>query len=221
MANRLRSLIVFCFVCLSVTADEPGLHAEVGQRSVEITGIPPRAEVVVYSYQRRPLGFESLASRRVDVISDDDGDGAITVNSAEDIEPRSIWIVVELTSGRYVISSPAAFTPNITTVTPGAFRKSGGTAADRFVDRHPSLDVLYVHPGKGARFAMPEDGGLEDADGRTDGRTTMALANARAVAGSAAAPVRFDRGGIFIAVDRMTMQIVAGRLTGADLGEAP
>jgi len=81
--------------------------------------------------------------------------------------------------------------------------------------------MLYVHPGLGARFAYSEDGAPRDADGHADGFLTLSLGDAAVVPNAGNGPLKFAPGGVLVAVDRLSMQVVAGRLTGADLEERP
>ena len=218
-AGCLLWILVLAAIPVRVTAENrPGLDAVIGKRSVVVTGLPPRAQAVVYSFQLRPVGFESLAERKYDVVSDEDGDGSITIDTAEDIEQRSIWVIAELTSGKYVIASPAGFDLDVASIAHGSFRRSA-SAADRFITPWASADMLYVHPGLGARFAYSEDGAPRDADGGADGFLTLALGDATIVPSSGSGPSVFAPGGLLFAVDRLSMRVVVGRLTGADLEE--
>jgi hypothetical protein len=187
------------------------LDASIGTRSITLRGVTRGGEAVVYAFQLKPLGFESHAARRVEVLGDADRDGEVVWAFDDDITQRTVFVGIDVTTAQYVVASPDGFGVSVQSPPPGSF------SAEQFAHRRPDVDVLYVHPGRGMWFTPLHDGHATDADRRTDGRVTLALDRAEPLGDSRATGGPFEAGGVLVVIDHITMNVTAARITGADL----
>ncbi len=97
-------------------------------------------------------------------LADSDGDGSVDYELGRQLPWRSLWIAVELESGRVVIASPHEPLRELVSA-----RRRAPSEESVEVDA-AWLDVLLVRPEGGAWKGRISDGGDGDDDGVPDAR---------------------------------------------------
>jgi hypothetical protein len=196
-----------------------GVTLTFSANAVTAAGITPGKSAVFFASGLMPDGAQQGVVRWSQIVSDDDRDGRVTLTMTNRIPSVTIWAVVDLTNGQFGVGSPGGFAPRVTRLVPGAFRRSGGSAAvDLFGFDHPVLDLLYVFPGKGAWTWNAVDGRAPfDRDG-ANGVTLVSVADAKPLGDANGKPSEFAAGGVLIAIDWYHMEVVTVRVDAAVLG---
>jgi hypothetical protein len=133
-----------------------------------------------------------------------------------------VWIAVDVASGDYAVGAPgrkvvAARVPQ------QPFVKGHGGAVDTFTFRYPTLDMVYVHPGHGVWLLHGVGGTPSSNDGQNDGHYETGVNVGDAISllpEGEAKPKEFVAGGTLVAVDVLSYEAFALRLTGAQIGGA-
>jgi hypothetical protein len=153
-------------------------------------------------------------SRLARVIVDDDRDGVVTLDLGRPIPAISTWAVVEPQNGRFGIATGGRFALTMVSIPPDALRNGAGGVIDRIAFDHASLDLLYVHPGKGVWTWSAMDGDpATDADGQY-GVTAVSLSKARPVGGGAQGITDLALGGTLVAIDPDRLEIAIAHIDG-------
>lgn len=191
--------------------------------TVEITGLTPGGRVAYLTVWREQTRIGTVGTLLDEVLVDEDGDGAVTVELERSIPALSVWVAVDVSSGVRVVRSPEAFEPRRREVRPGEFLRPAGLAQ---VDV-PRAEVLMVRPGEDAFRARLGDGGVDDQDGETDGRVALSAAELlRPVRRPPEVvepplPARLQGGDVVVAVDPRTLEVVELEVPGQPPGGQP
>lgn len=212
--------VLFCIafaVCAVAAASQAGPTLTFGAGSVTAVGITPGKSAVFFASGLMADGAQQRIVRWAQIVSDDDRDGRVTLTLPGKVPNVTAWVVVDLTNGQFVAGSPGGFSPRVTQLPSGAFRRSNGSSAvDLFGFDHPVLDLLYVHPGLGAWTWNAVDGRALDHD-KANGVTLVSVADAKPLGDTRGKPTEFALGGVLIAVDWYHMEVVTVRLDAAVL----
>lgn len=138
---------------------------------VTATGVTPAGRAVVLSVSRQRGEWIGLTTPRVATVLDTDGDGAVDYLPGGDLADRSLWAVVDLESGEFVVGAPDGFTMVETEVDPPAMASQPGLLTDPRCD----LELLVVRPGVGAWHGRAGDGADGDDDGVENGAVALQL----------------------------------------------
>jgi len=182
-------------------------------RNVKASNITPGGQVVYFAAASVPQGWKSTIYRWSQVVTDDDRDGAVTLDIGRDVPFKSIWVVADLTNGHFTVAAPEDMPLRQVPFDKKSLRKNAKGDLELFLLSTPSLEFLYIHPGRGAWTGHVRDSSPSDADGTIDGIAGFALSTARPLSGDAA-PKEFAPGGILVAIDLYRLNVVAERLTG-------
>ncbi len=214
---RVSSLLGILLLSL-LAQGQAGITLTFGAKSVTADGVTRGKSAVFFASGLAPDDEQQRVVRYQRVVSDDDGDGRVTLTLDEPVSTVTIWAVVDMADGRFVIASPKrSYAKVVKPIPPGAFRRSEHSAVvDRLGLEHPVVDVLYVHPGLGAWTWIAADGrGLDPADGVT----LIGTGDAKSIGDPHGKSLgEFAPGGIVVAVDWYHMEVIAARLDGALLG---
>ncbi len=213
----LKSPLSFFFLSVSVSAAalaqgvEPVPKISFQAHSVTVEGISSGGRVVWYSVARE-VADDDVATivRRSGVRMDEDGDGSVSWDLEGDVPLRSIWVAVDLATGRVAAAAPVGYPLRRVGWRGRGLGRDGGRAADRVEDVRTYADVLLVRPGEGAWRLTVGDGSDLDDDGAADGRLAVAIDRLRPVDGSAAevaAPARFGPKDVVVLFDPNRMEL--------------
>lgn len=175
--------------------------------AVLISGATPKGQIVLLGVTRE-IGEDDfpVVRRHLEVLADDDGDGAIRYAVDEGVPLRSLWAVADLTSGDHDAAAPERFgLRRVNWRGRGLQRRPDGK--DAIEDRRPRLELLVVRPQVGAWALRVNDGDADDADGIIDGRLEGVLDRMTPLAASPQAPSVFQRDDLVLALDPAALEI--------------
>ena len=177
-----------------------------------VDGITAQGQVVWYSVARE-VAEDDVATlvRRSGVRMDDDGDGKVSWDLEGEVPTRSIWVAVDLATGRVAVATPEGY-PLRRVGWRGRGLGRDNARADRVEDLRTYADVLLVRPGEGAWRLTAGDGSDQDDDGAADGKLAVALDRMRPVegiagAGEAVPPARFGSKDVVVLIDPNRMEL--------------
>lgn len=179
--------------------------------SVTVEGVTAQGQVVWYSVAREVAEDEvATIVRRSGVRVDEDGDGKVSWALEGEVPLRSIWVAVELATGRVAVATPEGYPLRRVGWRGRGLERDEALGADRVEDLRTYADVLLVRPGEGAWRLTVGDGSEQDDDGAADGKIAVALDRMRSVEGIAEAvpPARFGPKDVVVLVDPNRMEVV-------------
>lgn len=188
------------------------------EKSVIGSGFSPDSTVIFFGVGLRPNGYDATVLEWSQAIQGSHDGSAEFVSDAA-IPCNSVWVAVSTKDARYAIGAPPGCAVRSISAAARPFHKSGGGNVDLFGHDHPSVDLLYVHPGLGAWTGFAFDGTETDADGVPNGNAMVRLSKLTAIGGAAAPPAAFAPGGVLFALDYHTVDIAVVRIDGAALKE--
>ncbi len=190
------------------------------ESSATASGIRPGGRALFFASGIQHNGYDRALVRIAQIAPNADEKGTATLTLDSPIAPGTIWAVVDLTDGRYAIASPAGYESRIVPLPANAFRRvTGRNGVVRFGFDHPTLDLLYVHPGLGAWVWYAMDGRTLDRDG-PNGITLVDAADGKGIGETTGDAKELAPGGTLIAIDWYKMEYSAVRLDGTILGGA-
>jgi hypothetical protein len=186
--------------------------------SVTASGITPGKSALFFASGIRKNGYDQSRVRVVRTVTDDDRDGTVTFDLGASVPATTVWVVVDLNNGHFTLATPVEAVADEVPLPRNAFHKSGN-AVVQFGFDHPTLDLLYVHPGRGVWTWSALDGRLLDRDG-PNGVTLIDVHDGTRADGGAGAASDFAAGGKLVAVDWYKMQYAVVHLDGSVLAGA-
>lgn len=208
---RIISVVVTTILCaIRLYADPPGtLTMTVNPSTVTISGATPHGKVVFFGVGRF-VNQTTVTVRRLDkTVTDDDGDGIVTIDIGAPVPWKSIFAAVDFSSGRYVLSTPNTgmfpLLPLLLDSKPLVADSQG--VLRQIVVRHRVCEMLHVRPGVGAWGQLLADGNKFDTDLTSNGRATANVAGGVGLGeGTPAAPSSFEPGDVVVLIDRQRME---------------
>lgn len=206
MRSRLLALL-FLLVPPLVAAEPPVVSFE--SAAVVGRGLTPKGQAVWFSVAREISRRATTVVPRIEIQSDDDGDGVVRLAVEQEVPLRSIWFAVDLATGETAVATPEGF-PKLERELPG---RAIPAALNRLDLERRFAYLLLVRPGIGAWTLRVGDGGESDEDGEPDGTLRAALADLAAVGdGSLPPPERFSPKDILLIIDPDRMEYSAVRI---------
>jgi hypothetical protein len=188
------------FLTFAFTAEAGSLMPTFGPREITVAGIAGRHQVVVFGIGIGRHGGSPLLTREVKPLTDDDGDGQVTV-TVHQIPPQSVWVIVDVETGEYVVTTPAGASPTSLDLPAGAWR---GNQAHVNVGRR-YLETLVVRPGVGAWALSLAEGGSNDGDGLNNGVSRLRLDRMAKLIGEEEGPSSAMAKDLIVMVDPQTL----------------
>lgn len=215
---RLGPALLGIMVVASALADAPVVSFE--EQAVRIEEATPNGRLVVFSIGKPRAHLMPLTARFEALVSAD-ATGAASVELPRPMPVRSVWAVVDVESGEYVLAAPEAFGLRQVDF-PG---RGIGQTRRLLADERRFLDVLVVRPAAGLPAGADPaaetgawtrtfgDGGEDDGDGAADGKLEAPFDRLRPIGDSPALPPGELRpGDVVIGVDPLTLEVYASRL---------
>lgn len=145
---------------LSMTLDE----------TLTVGGVTPGGAIALLGVTHQTEDFHARLERVLEIVMDDDVDGAVQVAHDLLALPTSVWIAVDLTSGAVgTIAGAPEFDPT-SIATPQLNLNAGGTAGIGIhLGMRGAVEGLWVRPGAGYWEISAVDGGAGEAEGAPDG----------------------------------------------------
>ncbi len=215
------SLLLLLLVASGAQADPPpDIVVTFGPTTVTATGITPGKAALFFATGRQKNGYDQTLIRYAHTVTDDDHDGAVTFDLGKPVPAMTVWVVVDINNGHYTLATPVVAIAEEVALPGNAFRRAhGGAAVDGFGYDHPTLELLYIHPGHGLWTWSAADGRALDRDG-PNGVTLINAADGKKVGGTTEDATEFALGGMMVAVDWYKMEYSVVHLDGATLGRA-
>ncbi|HEV8578936.1 MAG TPA: hypothetical protein VGX68_07605 [Thermoanaerobaculia bacterium] len=175
--------------------------------AVVASGVTAKGQVVLLGVTRVIEEDDyPVVRRHLQVLTDDDGDGTVRYPVEGGVPLRSLWAVVDLTSGDHDEAAPEAFgLRRVNWRGRGPQRRPDGK--DAVEDRRTLLELLVVRPGAGAWALLVGDGDPSDGDGRIDGRLEGILDRLQPLGTSPAPPSAFQGGDLVLGLDPAALEI--------------
>jgi hypothetical protein len=136
------------------------------------------------------------------------------------IPQKSVWTVVDVSTGSFSVSAPDGFAPSITSLPSNALGRGTNGVLNRLSKAGDYFDILVVQPGTGAWSVTVGDGGASDADGSQDGKVSADLGAMTSIGPPVAPPKRFDAGDVLLVIDSKTFEVSTLVISSANLTEA-
>lgn len=213
--HLLAALAVIALVIASsaLAADVEAPAVQIEEKQVIASGVPAGSRVAFFSVGLGSDGYTSSVRRIAQVLPDDDRDGRVLLDVPGGVAWRSVWVVVDVGSGRYTIATPEGYATKIEN-RGKRFGRSRGVDVDQLINAGGYADVLYIHPDGGVWLVRAEDGGAHDLDGGENGMTSVSLGDFQSLGTAAERPDGFTPGGVLITIDLSEMRTWVVRLTG-------
>jgi hypothetical protein len=192
-------------------AADAQLQVQYQAKSLTISGGAPRSDVVVIGIiHTNAKGFESIQTPQS--IERTDAAGAVTV-AVNRPSFRSVWLIVDLRSGEFIISSPPGYAVRRMPVPADAIDRTGHSLLHSF----PSADLFIVRKGQGAWHARASEGSRPDP---RDARFNVSVDRFKPVGATPPAPPVLTPNDIVMVFNAPYMEFWATKLTPADLSGA-
>jgi hypothetical protein len=205
----MKRLLVFAALSLATLPAVAQLQIQYGTKSLAVSGASPGGDVVVFGIiHSNYRGLESI--QKPESIEHADDKGLVTVTVPRP-SFRSVWLVVDLKTGEFLISSPPGYQFRRTAVPLDAIERAG-TA---LLHARPSVDVYVVRRGLGGWHARA--GVVGGTSGARDAGVTVGLDRLKPVGATPAAPQVLEPDDIVMVFDAPFMQFWVTKLTPADL----
>lgn len=120
--------------------------------------------------------------------------------SGRTIPLRSVWLAVDVETGRYTVATPTGFDLTPLPISSTAFRRDLDGIAGVYDLQELAAEVLVVRPRAGAWRLRAFEGGSGDADHLRNGRMSLPVESTTPVPGTTASPPRHLRKGDIIAI---------------------
>jgi hypothetical protein len=193
----------------------PELAITFEESAVLAADLTPDGEALFFSLARIPLGYTQRVERRVESLPVDAlGEASYEIEVGGPVPEKSVWAVVDLSSGAFAIAAPGSFFLDESPVPGNAFEVGAPGLLNRFRHTFPWVDMVLVRPGVGAWTLRASDGGGQDRDGTANGRTVTALEDAEPVGVSPEPPDRFQEDDVLVVIDPRELRFYATRLIG-------
>lgn len=194
-------------------AGQSRIVVEVSAKEIVASGVSPGADVYLFGGLQVGHGFYSTLMTVDLTASDDDRDGVVRFAYPKRVPLRSVWIAVDQRNGDVGAGVPSGYTLRMASVPPGAWKRKSGAAIDALAIEHKALEYLLVHPGQGVWRWQADQGSKRDEDGVDDNVVTISPASMRrAGKGSHAAPATFASGGVLVAIDPFSLEVLTSRV---------
>lgn len=197
-------------------ADGSPITLAFAERSVVARGLEPGDRAVFFGVAREPRPWMERVVARAVVLEDLDGDDQVELTLDAAVAPKSVWAVVELSTGRMAIDGPLADAFSQVDFT----GRVGDDLADTdLVQRSGTdLEMLVVRPGRGAWRGRVSDGGPADLDGTDDGGVALAVASLVPLDATDARIERIRPGDLVVGIDPSTLEVFAQRVPATSEG---
>lgn len=192
---------------ISVPASAAPFRVTLEADAVVVSGVTAKGKAALLGVTRE-IGEDDYPTvkRHLEVLADEDGDGTIRYPVAPGVPVRSVWAVVDLTSGDHDSISPVKFGERrVNWRGRGLERRSDGR--DAVEDQRTILELLVVRPQAGAWALRVRDGQETDGDGLIDGRLQGVLDDMQPLGESPQAPSVLQKDDVVMALDPAAMEI--------------
>jgi hypothetical protein len=174
---------------------------------ITVAGISPGGQVLFFGTGFEPRGYHAEIHRWSVVMTDSSRSGSVFYDLSPAVTWNALWIVTDISSGRYAVAATPGF-PVVRAFLPkGEFRRGGEAAVRNFAYSRSTADILYVVPG-GAWTLKARDGESSDSDGSRDGATAIDVTRLQPLISGIPAPAAFLPGGTLFLIDPARLDLL-------------
>lgn len=168
--------------------------------TVWIAPVAPGSRVVLFTASLQNSDGVIRQSTGAKIFVDEDRDGAIGHRPSGGIPLRSLWIAVDLDTGRYGFATPSASLDALLPFPTSLLKRDAEGVLGLFDQQQLSAEMLVVRPGEGAWRLRAHEGGNGDADRTHNGKLSLASADAEPVGTSPPAPKKLKKGDVLAVI---------------------
>lgn len=184
-------------------AAEAGPRVSLEQRSIVVSNVTPRGRIVFFGMAHEPLPYSVTYAQRLRT-AEADAAGSSRLDLDVDVAARSVWAVVDVTSGRYTVAS--TFPLNALPFSPESLKRNGQNEPHEVDSPFGMVDILVVRPGTGAWEYSSAEGGPNDEPGHAKGRTRSSVERFRPVNDPSLKPIKnLKKGDVLILFEPIRM----------------
>ncbi|HXO21359.1 MAG TPA: hypothetical protein VOA87_15715 [Thermoanaerobaculia bacterium] len=176
-------------------------------------GMTPGGSVVWFSVSNEVADYQSTIVRRQAVVAAD-ATGQAIFQLDRSFVRQSIWVAVDLATGRYATASPfpSRFLPAISVLPPGALRSRASSLPDQLTDVADYTELLLVRPGSGAWGGTAGRGGVNDESSPEDSGLEVSLDRLAALTASTPALSKAAVHDLLFVVHPLAMELAVTRV---------
>jgi hypothetical protein len=188
------------FSAVSALSAQPSIGFE--PESVRFPGVTAGGDAIYLAAARISHGYSRDIATETGRLSDSDGDGVTSIPLQRPLPLHSLWIAVDLATGRSAVAfpHPPGVFHQVEKLNVGELRE---LARDGFY-----VMFLLVRPSVGAWTLTIEDSDRHDADGRADEKVKLRIRDMQPVGNSPEAPNHLAKGDVVFAVDPLNLRVV-------------
>lgn len=181
--------------------------------AVEVQGLTPGGDVVLFGVARRALGYHQRVER-VDEVLTADATGFARFELSDGVAPTAVWAVIDLSTGTLAAGPTPGFARQVRPFPTAGLHGRGGLPGS-LVQSLEAAQILYVRPGEGAWGAALLDGNVYDRDGADNGSFELALEDLVPVGPETplSPPVAISAGDVIVVVDSTNLSLFTLRVT--------
>ena len=182
------AIITICVLACPAWAQPVSFGISFTTTAVQVSGVPPGHDVLVFSIAREPGRYATNVVRREKTLSGAPGNTIVTWDIGLSIPLRSVWCAIDLQTGEFDVKAPWQGDGERDVMAPGGLAPERMAEAPSFPRdgadltgiAHERADVfiLLVTPGRGVWLLWSGDGGPKDDDSRS-GRCSFCSASLR------------------------------------------
>ena len=191
---------------LLVAPAQAAIQVTYERQALNVSGITRGGAIAVFGVN---LGVDHgypRVHKEEQIVRDDAGTSTVRVAVTDAISFRSLWVIVDVETGDYVVSTPPGFRPRL--MAPPLI-----AVADQVVRiQKPSVEAFLVRPKLGAWGLSVADGRDGDDDGPATHGLTIAAEHLHAIGGTPRGPARFLPGDILVLCDTDWMEYAVVRV---------
>lgn len=175
----------------------PPLAISVDDQKVTVTGGQPGGKILIVGYERINGRFKVTFSRHRAYLPATDG-GELVLSPRGGVPGDSLWIGVDVQSGRFGVVSPGPLPPRELPFADDALKNDNNGQLKKLVFGLPLSYLVVVRPGEGAWELTAGDGGRHDTDLSADGKTEMSIDDFRPLSDGLPALSQFRRNDLLL-----------------------
>lgn len=188
-------------------SSQPALGLAFGAGGVTVSLANPGGSVFLFGLERQRNRDYTKVVVRERFETAGAATGVATSPLDQPLAPETVWLAVDLASGRTALAAPAGTAVSLLGVKPGQLRSVVSGEWDRFDLKSQEVDVIWSRPGGGLWHAHIGDGGPSDADGEPDGHVAVTPEKMTPLGSSAPPPQRFLPGDTLYVFDDATLKV--------------
>lgn len=208
MRTAFTLLLLLLGAALGVSANATASpHITLEARAIAASGVTPGGRVIFFGSAHEAQAYVlTYAHWDRTLIGDAEGNARLVLD--HDVSPRSVWAVVDVTTGQFAMITN--FPQKTLAFPPGALRRDSSGDVDAIGTPFEVADMLVVRKGTGAWSWTVAEGGPHDNAGHPSGQTLASVARFQPLADPKLQPLtRLLKGDFVIIIDARSLLSVS------------